>query len=159
MRLNIKFIFQISVLNGFLQQRPPNLDENNKVIGLKGIAQDITKKKELELFLKAQEEVEKERQIKVLEEKSNSKFRSYIQNAPDGISVTDENGRFLEVNPAASKITGYSKEELLEMSTLDFIDPESPGLCYQSLYQVKNFGTCKIDLQFANKEGSIRWWS
>ena len=63
------------------------------------------------------------------------------------------------MNPAANKITGYSKEELLEMSTLDFIDPESPGLCYQSLYQVKNFGTCKIDLQFANKEGSIRWWS
>ncbi len=55
----------------------PILDENNKVVGLKGIAQDITKKKELELFLKAQEEVEKERQIKVLEEKSNSKFRSY----------------------------------------------------------------------------------
>ena len=53
------------------------LDENNKVVGLKGIAQDITKKKELELFLKAQEKVEKERQIKVLEEKSNSKFRSY----------------------------------------------------------------------------------
>ena len=55
----------------------PILDENNKVVGLKGIAQDITKKKELELFLKAQEEVEKERQIKALEEKSNSKFRSY----------------------------------------------------------------------------------
>ena len=84
---------------------------------------------------------------------------SYIQNAPDGIFVTDENGRFLEVNPAASKITGYSKEELLEMSTLDFIDPESPELCYQSLYQVKNFGTCKIDLQFIQKDGSLRWWS
>ncbi|MGL3001464.1 PAS domain S-box protein [Flavobacterium sp. RSSB_23] len=137
----------------------PILDENNKVVGLKGIAQDVTKKKELELFLKAQEEVDKEIQIKALEEKSNNKFRSYIENAPDGIFVTDENGRFLEVNPAASNITGYSKEELLEMSTLDFIDPESPELCYQSLYQVKNFGTCKIDLQFANKEGSIRWWS
>ena len=63
------------------------------------------------------------------------------------------------MNPAASKITGYSKEELLEMSTLDFIDPESPELCYQSLYQVKNFGTCKIDLQFIQKDGSLRWWS
>ena len=72
------------------------MDENNKVVGLKGIAQDITKKKELELFLKAQEEVEKERQIKALEEKSNNKFRSYIENAPDGIFVTDENGRFLK---------------------------------------------------------------
>lgn len=60
----------------------PILDENNKVVGLKGIAQDITKKKELELFLKAQEEVEKERQIKALEEKSNNKFRSYIENVP-----------------------------------------------------------------------------
>nr|WP_315147095.1 PAS domain S-box protein [uncultured Flavobacterium sp.] len=137
----------------------PIVDEENKIIGLKGIAQDITKKKELELFLKAQEEAEKERQIKVLEEKSNSKFRSYIQNAPDGIFVTNEKGCFIEVNPAASKITGFSKEELLEMCTSDFTDPEAPERCYQALNEVKNLGSCKIDLQFIQKNGSLRWWS
>lgn len=137
----------------------PIVDEENKIIGLKGIAQDITKKKELELFLKAQEEVEKERQIKALQEKSNSKFKSYIENAPDGIFVADVNGRFIEVNPAASAITGFSKEELLEMCISDFTDPEVPERCYQALHEVKNLGSCKIDLQFIQKDGNLRWWS
>jgi len=137
----------------------PIIDDKKKVIGLKGVAQDITQKKEVELLLKVRQEAEKENQIKALEEKSNSKFRSYIENAPDGIFVADEKGRFLEVNPAASKITGFSKEELLDMSTTDFTDPESPERCLQTLYQVKNYGSCNVDLQFIHKDGSLRWWS
>ncbi|MBI9060315.1 MAG: PocR ligand-binding domain-containing protein, partial [Labilibaculum sp.] len=42
---------------------------------------------------------------------SEAKFRSYIENAPNGIFITDEKGNYLEVNEAAAKITGYSKDE------------------------------------------------
>jgi len=39
-------------------------------------------------------------------EESEVKFRSYVDNAPHGIFITDENGKYIEVNPAACKITG-----------------------------------------------------
>lgn len=137
----------------------PIFDESNNLIGLKGIAQDITKNKEIELLRKTKAAQDKEKVIRELEEKSNSKFRNYVENAPDGIFVTNEKGDFIEVNPAASKITGYSKEELLSMSTIDFADPESPENYFQVLNEVKYFGNNIKDLKFIHKNGSIRWWS
>ncbi|PKL18742.1 MAG: histidine kinase, partial [Spirochaetae bacterium HGW-Spirochaetae-5] len=56
---------------------------------------------------------------------SESKFRSYIDNAPDGVFITDNEGHYLEVNPAASSITGYSQEELLSMSIPDLQPQET----------------------------------
>ncbi|TAF64101.1 MAG: PAS domain S-box protein, partial [Flavobacterium sp.] len=137
----------------------PIIDDKNRVIGIKGIAQDITKKKELELFFKAKDEVEKEQEIKALEEKSNLKFKNYIQNAPDGVFVTNEKGHFLEVNPAASKITGFSIEELLTMSTKDFEEPDNPEGFYQIVTELIDGGFVKKELQFIHKDGSLKWWS
>lgn len=46
-------------------------------------------------------------------QKEESKFRSYIENAPFGVLVADENGYFIEVNQTACYITGYSSQELV----------------------------------------------
>jgi len=48
--------------------------------------------------------------------KSEEKYRSYIDNAPDGVFVVDESGKYLEVNDAACTITGYPKEEFINNS-------------------------------------------
>ena len=37
---------------------------------------------------------------------SEGKYRSYVEYAPDGVFVADENGKYLEVNRAAALITG-----------------------------------------------------
>src|SRR6056297_2338291 len=57
-------------------------------------------------------------------EESEVKFRSYVDNAPHGIFITDENGKYIDVNPAACKITGYSKKELLNLSIPDLLQPD-----------------------------------
>ncbi len=46
-------------------------------------------------------------------EESEHKFRSYIENAPDGIIVIQNEGKYLEVNPELCKMFGYTKEEFL----------------------------------------------
>ena len=58
---------------------------------------------------------------------SEEKYRSYIDNAPDGVFIVDETGRYIEVNDAACRITGYTKEELLQMSIADIIPKEFLG--------------------------------
>ena len=56
---------------------------------------------------------------------SESKFESYIENAPYGVFIMDVDGCYLEVNRMASKITGYSMEQLLTMTIGDITCEES----------------------------------
>jgi PAS domain S-box-containing protein len=42
-------------------------------------------------------------------------YRDVFEVLPDGIAVTDEQLRFLEANPAATRLLGYSREELREL--------------------------------------------
>jgi PAS domain S-box-containing protein len=60
-------------------------------------------------------------------EESEEKFRSLITNLKLGISrsTPEPGGVYLEVNPAMSEITGYSREELLKMKVADlYYHPE-----------------------------------
>jgi PAS domain S-box-containing protein len=71
---------------------------------------DITKQKKVETAL-----VESER-----------KYRELVKHAPAGIYEVDfRSKRFLSVNNAMCQLTGYSREELLEMSPFDILDDQS----------------------------------
>jgi len=58
---------------------------------------------------------------------SEAKYRSLVNDVKLGIfrSTPEPTGRFLEVNPAMEEITGYSREELLQMDVSDlYVHPE-----------------------------------
>ena len=56
---------------------------------------------------------------------SEARYRSYVDNAPYGVFITDENGRYVEVNKAAAELTGYSPEELTAMGIADVLASDS----------------------------------
>ena len=85
-------------------------DEAGNCIGFRGIARDITERKQAEKDLRESEE----------------KYRQLVNHAPAGIYEVDlTDGKLLSVNDVMSEYTGYSKNELLNMSSLDFLSPES----------------------------------
>ncbi|MEI7434509.1 MAG: PAS domain S-box protein [Methanomicrobiales archaeon] len=96
--------------------------------------------------------------LKALRE-SEERFQSYISNAPDGIFIADETGRYIETNPAASRITGYEKEELLAMRIADLLPPESLEAGVRSFRDVVETGHSMYELAFRHKDGSDRYWS
>jgi|GEM_PF-446724 len=57
-------------------------------------------------------------------QQSEESFRSLVELAPDAIFVSDEMGRFLEVNPAACAQLGYARDELLSKTLLDITSAE-----------------------------------
>ena len=69
------------------------LDREKSVIGLIGLAVDITERKSAEDRLRLTANV--------------------FNNTQEGIVITDVSGNIVEVNDAFSKITGYSREELI----------------------------------------------
>ena len=56
---------------------------------------------------------------------SEERYRSYIENAPDGVFVATADGKPLRVNAAAARITGYSEQELFTMNMLHFFRNEN----------------------------------
>jgi len=90
---------------------------------------------------------------------SEEKYRSYIDNDPDGVFVADETGRYLEVNEAACRITGYSKEELLKMTIPDILPEESIMDGLANFNSVVKAGISNSEFIFRNKNGLKRWWT
>lgn len=126
-------------------------DSHGKITHYDGIVYDISD------FIQAERELVK---AKEKAEESEEKLRSYIDNAPDGVIVVDENGRYLEVNTAAEKITGYSKAELLSMSLTDIAPlPQVGEYSDNSFSEVKETGGSKTEGMFLHKSGIKRWWS
>ena len=55
---------------------------------------------------------------------SEAKYRAVVEQASDGITLTDPQWRFLDANPRACEMLGYSREELARMSVGDIGLPE-----------------------------------
>jgi len=126
----------------------PIVDDSGQVIKRVGIASDITEKHQSvqELF-----------QSKEKAEKSERKFRSYIENAPDGIFVVDNSGRYIEINNSIVRILGYSESEILNLSINDLLAKESleDGLAhFKNLFEK---GNANSDLLHKHKNGTKRW--
>jgi len=71
-------------------------------------------------------DITESRQLKESLRKSEEKYRTLMEQSLDMIFVHDLEGNFLEVNRAAIKRTGYSREELLGMGVFD-LQPDQSG--------------------------------
>ncbi len=89
---------------------------------------------------------------------SENRWRSYVEHAPYGIFVTDERGRYVEVNPEATRVTGYSESELLARSIPDILAPESRQAGMENFAELARTGRMSVDLRYMTKLGELRWW-
>ena len=85
--------------------------------------------------------------------------RDFSADTPYGVFVTDERGRYLKVNPAACRITGYTEAELLEMHFYDLAPKASRTAAELHLRAVEQAGHSQVELPFRTRDGELRWWS
>jgi PAS domain S-box-containing protein len=84
---------------------------------------------------------------------SESRYRHYIEIAPEGVFVADAQGRYVDVNPAACTLVGYSREELLRMGISDLAPPAAAGE-HEALYaRIKQSEIDRIDFTLRHKDG------
>ena len=85
---------------------------------------------------------------------SEERYRTYVESAPDGIFVIDSQRRFVDVNEAACRMTGYSRDELLGMPTsevVEKIDASEAGGSFESLQKT---GELTAERLLRKKDGS-----
>jgi PAS domain S-box-containing protein len=83
---------------------------------------------------------------------SEDKHKTYIENAPDGIFIADEYGNYLEANPAACEMSGYTSEELLKLSVVDLTPP---GPYLDEYVILRKSGKLSTEMPLVRKDGSI----
>lgn len=91
--------------------------------------------------------------------RSEFKYRSYIENAPDGVFVVDEKGRYIDINEATCRMTGYSKDEILSMTITDLLPDKLRNIGLTQFNTLVKTGNLKVDFLFEHKNGSKRWWA
>ena len=89
---------------------------------------------------------------------SEERHRGYVENAPDGVFITDDSGAYLDVNQAACKITGYSRDELLTKHIPDLLHPDSLEVGLKHFASLMEKGSASGEMLFLKKDGSLRWW-
>ena len=90
----------------------PVLDESGSLLGIDGIARDVTKKLEAEHELKD----------------SQARFRTIFEHAPMGVVLLDPDGHALARNPAARRLLGIDQGESSDLSFYDFTHPDDLAL-------------------------------
>ncbi|MBD3315258.1 MAG: PAS domain S-box protein, partial [Chitinivibrionales bacterium] len=103
-----------------------------------------------------QQDISERRRAQERLAKSEARFRSYVESAPDGIFVIDENGRHVDANPAACRISGYTREELLGMSIVNFAHGDDRESALRHFEDAKHTGVSSGEFRSINKEGAVR---
>ncbi len=86
---------------------------------------------------------------------SEETYRSVIDTALDGFWMIDHKGRILDVNPAYCQMSGYSREELLEMSIPDLNIHERREDTLQRIEHLRTTGNAQFLSQHRRKDGSV----
>jgi PAS domain S-box-containing protein len=95
----------------------PLTDEANNVIGVIGVATDITENRKAQKALQENEE----------------RYRELFENANDIIYTHDLAGNFTSLNRSGEKITGFSREEAALMNIVDVLAPEYVAIARQMI--------------------------
>ncbi|HWQ66628.1 MAG TPA: PAS domain S-box protein [Methanospirillum sp.] len=91
--------------------------------------------------------------------KSEEKFRSYIDNAPEGVFLADEKGNYIFVNDAACQTTGYTREELLSKNLIDLTYPDDIPKAGEHFQKVAETGSGSGSVRFLTRDREVRWWA
>ena len=115
----------------------PYQDENGRWL-VAEVNVDITERKRMEEALR----------------ESEARYRSIFDSAGDGIAVFDEQGDFLDVNPAYCDMLGYSHDELLGMSVLDVLDPNDEAAYSRFKQDLERHDVVRREADNVRKDGT-----
>ena len=128
------------IIFNFIYQPSRNVDR--EIDGILVFAVDVT------------EQVSARKKI----EESEKHLSNILSQVNAGIAQTDSNGNFVHVNERYCEITGYSKEELLQLTLADITHPDDLQ------YNLELFHLCEsegkdyiIEKRYIRTDGSVVW--
>ncbi|MBS1211537.1 MAG: histidine kinase,HAMP proteinhistidine kinase [Proteobacteria bacterium] len=82
------------------------------------------------------------------------RYQSMIATTSDGFCLVDRQGRILDANKASTLMTGYQREELLNMTLADLATEQSPECVGHQIHEIINRGADHYETLFRVKDGA-----
>ena len=82
-------------------------------------------------------------------------YHLLMEQSPDWITTTDNQGKFLDVNAAGCQLTGYSRQELLSLSLADLMPPEDLQKQPFRFDELSTGRTVRINRRIRRKDGTF----
>jgi PAS domain S-box-containing protein len=114
-------------------------DEKGAVIGVYGVARDITSRVVAERAVLASEQ----------------RYLMLLETLQEGILVADENGAVTYANPCMARMLGYTTVEMLRRPLSVFFDGEEASLLAPELLAYGDGGRQKREVELKHKDGGI----
>ena len=117
-------------------------DSSGEPIGFRGVARDISERKQAEEALRESEE----------------KYRTILQNIQEGYFENDLAGNLTFFNDSLYEILGYSRDELMGLNNRDYTTPETAKRMYQTFNEIYRTGkpSSIIEYEIIRKDGTIK---
>ncbi|HZR29472.1 MAG TPA: PAS domain S-box protein, partial [Terriglobales bacterium] len=116
----------------------PLRDGEGKITGAFGISTDITERKQAERAIRA----------------SEANYRMLMEQASDAILIIDHSGKFLEVNSQFCKMLGYTRQELSQAHSKDFLLAEDYESFLKQIPGMKPGSSLRVERRLRHKNGS-----
>ena len=111
---------------------------DKKEVGLLGINIDITEAKSAEKAIK----------------ESEARYRILMEQASDGIYLSDQEGNIIDANPKACEMFGYSMKEFMALNIKKLVDPVSFKDSVVRVPDLKDKQSIILERKFLKKDGT-----
>ena len=113
--------------------------------GILSVGQDITERKRIETEL----------------QKSEQRFRAYVENANDVVFALSADGLFTYVSPKWKEAFGYDREETIGKPFPPFVHPDDVKGCFDFLHMVMTTGKSRsgVEYRVLCKDGTYLWYT
>jgi len=154
----------------------PLRKKNGNIVGVFGIARDITDRKRAEEALQRaqdeleqkviertaelakvnkqlEKEIENRKQTETTLRKSEEKYRLLIETMNDGLGIIDENGLTTYVNNKFLEFLGYSKDEIMGRPAAIFFTKNNLRIFKEQMKKRRKGERKSYEIEFTGKEG------
>ncbi|MCU0523740.1 MAG: PAS domain S-box protein [Elainella sp. Prado103] len=116
----------------WLQSWLPLKQPDGTIVAINAVVQEITEQKQTQQFLEQQiadrttdlQRVNWELRSTLAElQAAQEEWQALFDHALDAILIADDQGRYVDVNPAACQLVGISKAEFLKTKIIDYLEP------------------------------------
>ncbi|MBF0266472.1 MAG: PAS domain S-box protein [Gammaproteobacteria bacterium] len=119
--------------------KTPMFTDEHQIIGILGIARDITQRKQLQGQLKERFEI----------------YQAAINTSDLGFWIVNYDAQLLEINAAYQKQSGYSQDELLRLSIADIDAIQTPEQIKKNIKMISQSGFARFRSEHFRKDGTI----